>query len=455
MQMTIDCPKCGTPLLVPESAAGRKARCTSCDTRFIIPSAEEMLEMTVTHMVLDELDARRHENVYDQPDEDDKAKAKPEPSLKDEPAASKAESFAASASGTIVGVPVQDTGGDQSGVLSIDEIHQNVSDEVRLDGGDSDGFDSAILKAMDERAEDASDDTGYPQEVNPAEPRPYLVVRDISVNGVLIAFDARWLRHEVFRCSMPIRCAYSGHGPDKTLAARPMVFTNRTTTGETQARSLELKYETEDIKKHTPRELVRKIGRMNDLIPPFDNPMLYYVVAGRPFDAMHCRVNDRQGDVCEVLVPSGQVAVQWIERVNGRCGPEYAKLKADVAHLSSDAWTQLPPKVRERLEPWTKFQSGEKFLLYLNDPDFSSSDAGLAGIVITDKRLIYHKYRRLRSISLNQDAVLHIRPDGRVVRLTLESAGRMARAGKIQRADMNQVIDVLTNSRLRLMVGQG
>ncbi len=439
MQMTIDCPKCGTPLLVPETAAGRKARCTKCETRFVIPSAEEMLEMTVSHMVLDELDSRRHENEYEDKETETAARvSKPAPPE---------ESDDGFSGGTIVGVPVTPEASDDSaaGLLSIDEIHQQTS-------GD-DGFDSAILKAVSDPGSSPDD---YPQELTPTEPRPYLVIRDVSVNGVRIAFDPGWLRNEVFRCSFPMRCAASGEGPNKKLSARPMIFVNRTTTGEDQARSLELKYETDDIGKRTPRELVREIGRMNDLTPPFDNPMLYYVVAGRPLESMPCRVStDGSREACEVTVPSGQVAVQWVERVNGRCGPEYAKLRTDVAHLSSDAWTQLPEKVRTRLEPWTKFQRGEKFLLYLNDPDFTNSDAGLAGIVITDQRLIYHKYRRLRSISLNQNAVLHVRPDGRVVRLTLENAGRMARAGKIHRDDMNRVVDVLSNSRLRLMVGNG
>ena len=436
MQMTIDCPECGTPLLVPETAAGRKARCTSCSAKFVIPSAEDMLDMTVSHLVLDEMDHRRKERAYDQPDppeEPNQAVASPAPPTPDP-----------TAGGTIVGVPaVSESASHSSQILTFDEIHADDS--------------AAGMPAISNPTATAppSADSAYPTELIPSEPRPYLVVRDLSVNGVLIRFHARWLRHEVFRTSMPIRCAFSGAN-DKALSARPMVFANRVEAGEEQARSIELRYEHEKVGKRTPRELAREIGRMNEMTPPYDNPLLYYVVAGRATDAMECRVvpGPDGDDACEVLVPSGPVAVEWIARVNGRCGPEYALLKSEVANLSSDAWTLLPAKVRARLEPWCKFQSGEKFLLYLNDADFSSADAGLGGVVVTDQRVIYHKYRRLRSLSLNQNAVLHVRPDDRVARLTLESAGRLARMGKIQRSDMNQLVDALSTApRLRVMVG--
>jgi len=57
MDMTIDCPHCGTPLRVPESAAGRRGRCTECDQRFLIPSMQELLESTVSHFMVASIDA--------------------------------------------------------------------------------------------------------------------------------------------------------------------------------------------------------------------------------------------------------------------------------------------------------------------------------------------------------------------------------------------------------------
>jgi len=85
----------------------------------------------------------------------------------------------------------------------------------------------------------------------------------------------------------------------------------------------------------------------------------------------------------------------------------------------------------------------------------TTADAGLGGIAVTDRRLLYHKYRQSLSTSLNQEATLHVRTDDRVARLTLEAQGRMTKAGKIGRSDVNALLDALSDApRLRVMVGK-
>ncbi len=39
--LKIACPKCGTPLEVPENKAQGKGRCSTCETKFLIPATEE------------------------------------------------------------------------------------------------------------------------------------------------------------------------------------------------------------------------------------------------------------------------------------------------------------------------------------------------------------------------------------------------------------------------------
>jgi hypothetical protein len=299
--------------------------------------------------------------------------------------------------------------------------------------------------------------TDYPTELRPTEPRPYLIVKEVTMEGVHLAFASEWLNHEVFRTSMPIRCAFSGKGAEAKLVSRPIIFLNRVKEGDPQARSLELQYEQNLSGKHSPREHVRTIGRMSELRRPYDLPLLYYAQAGHIGDAICARVHSDPGgkEHCEILLPSGQTAVEWLERVNGRCGPEYALLKTSVATLLSDHWSSLSDKVRKRLETWCNFERGEVFKLYLNDADLTAADAGLGGVVVTDRRLLYHKFRHSRSLSLNQDAVLHLRTDAKYARLTLESHGRLARAGKIHRQDMNTLIQALADApRLRVAVGR-
>jgi hypothetical protein len=282
------------------------------------------------------------------------------------------------------------------------------------------------------------------------------VVRDVSMQGVRLAFAAEWLEHEVFRTSMPIRCAFSGKGTEVKLVSRPMIFLNRCHDGESQARSLEIRYEQRLGDRHSPREHVRGIGRMSMLTRPFDQPLLYYAEASRTSEALECCADveiEVEGEACEVLIPHGEVAVEWVSRVNGRCGPEYALLKTAVSNLLSDAWAALSDKCRKRLETWCKFERGERFKLYLRDADLTTADTGLGGVVVTDRRLLYHKFRHSRSLSLNQEAVLHLRTDDKFARLTLESHGRLARSGKIHRQETDRLIQALADApRLKVKV---
>ncbi|MEO0515345.1 MAG: hypothetical protein AAF086_08645 [Planctomycetota bacterium] len=457
-QMTLDCPNCGRGLLVPEAAVGRKARCTECNTRFVIPSREELLEQTITQMALEELDHRYHEDdpLLDEIQSSSGRHTRPD--------------YPVSSTGTVLGMPAiahEPSPNEASGVLSVDDLSRPADSPAEpviasapastANGVAPSPHTTATADTAPDKTDAADTPSTYPTDLRPVAPRPYLVVNEVSMRGVSLSFAAEWLRHEVFRTSMPIRCAFTGKGPEIHLVSRPMIFTNRSEDLSAQPRAYEMRYEQTVGAKHSPRDHVRGIGRMDDFAEPFDRPMLYYACDGHAGESIRCRAHtDASGrDHCEVLIPFGEVAVDWLSRVNGRCGREYALLKTAVAHLSTDGWSTLPEKTQRRLETWCKFERGERFKLYLNDADLTVSDLGLGGVVVTDRRLLYQKFRRSRSLSLNQDAVLHLRTDGLYVRITLESGGRLARAGKIHRTDMDKLIQALEDApRVKVVVGK-
>jgi len=61
-RITLHCPECDADLIVPESAAGRRARCSKCQARFVVPDAEELLEMQIAQMASEELGHRWSED---------------------------------------------------------------------------------------------------------------------------------------------------------------------------------------------------------------------------------------------------------------------------------------------------------------------------------------------------------------------------------------------------------
>ncbi len=511
MDMTIDCPHCGTPLRVPESAAGRRGRCIECDQRFSIPSLHELLDATVSHFMVASIDAQDEaEDAFDEAVTTGEFASTPS---HDHASGHDAQHITGE---TVMGIPIvtaRSPGDTASPILSNDTFSppgtapapapgtapgsspgnspgssraSRSADQLR-EGDDDDDFaqqhgdliDIADDIQHDDLYEDAlaatpnhpplppppegsEEELGdgaaprpaggnkarYPDDLRPTQPRPYLVVQSVGLEGVTLAFDANWLKHEVFRTSMPQRCAFSGQQDARTLIARAMIFHNKHQGQDTPLHSLETRHELSLAANPSPRGIVRAMGRLEGFNEPFDFPILHYVHPGSASNSLYCSAETRGDGItaCSVLIPHHRTALEWIERVNGRCGPEYTMLKTDLEHYASDAWRRLPDKVRQRLSIWCQFAPGERFGLYLNDADFTTSDAGLAGVVITDRRFIYHKFRRSRSISLNQDALLHISVDSKIARLTLQSHGRAARCGKIHKADLPQLIQSLADA---------
>jgi len=471
MDMTIDCPHCGTPLRVPESAAGRRGRCTECDQRFAIPSMQELLESTVSHFMVASIEAADDtEDAFEDALEDSGYRS--------------ASGGLDQSEGTVAGIPVAAAhrSDDSQGPITTDTLGRadNASADADDEPSDADLIDISRDMQQDDLLEDAMSDTPvpesaieddqfesappppessrYPTALRPAEPRPYLVVRGVGIEGVRLAFDGQWLKHETFRISMPMRCVFSGDDESQSLIARAIIFHNKHVGVETPLHSLETQHELHVASNPSPRDIVRAMGRLDDFKEPFDRPLLYFVSQKAASNSLEATAHTMSGGAiaCEVMIPHHRTALEWVERVNGRCGPEFAMLEADIVRYASDAWRALPDRVRHRIGVWCRFERGELFKLYLNDADFTHNDAGLAGVVVTNRRLIYHKFRRSRSISLNQDAVLHVATDAKVARLTLQSMGRAARCGKIHRNEVSQLIDALSDApKLRVEVRKG
>ncbi len=421
--------------MVPENATGRKARCKACSCKFIVPSLEEMLEQTISHFVLEEIHEREEklvesidrlssESVFGVSVEDP-----PHRSSKGDP-------------GTVMGLPISESPAEEEAVEH-DGFEESGSRLI-----DPDDSAAVVTVKQPPKPRQPVQDLRFPTELRPSKPRPYLLVKSATLEGVRFAFETNFLNHETFRTSMPIRCVRTGVGPDRGLYCRSMIFVDRFRGDDVQLNRLILKHERKFEPGHSPRDHMRHFGRIENMAPPYENPMLFYIADRAIADPLKCKPGvDCNGlACCEVLVPHYGVAAEWVERVNGRCGPEYAILKAEAAKFDTDAWSKLPLATRSKLGVWCHFKPGEQFKAYINEADLRSVDAGLGGIVITDRRFIYHKYRKTRAVKLDEPSTLHVSMDTESARLALEKDGRLSRTGKIRRNDLGTLISVLNDA---------
>jgi hypothetical protein len=266
-------------------------------------------------------------------------------------------------------------------------------------------------------------------------------------HGVTLQFDSIWLQHDGFRLSMPVQCAFCGHFQRQDLAARPLIFPERAYDQTRTPQQIEQGH-IQSMRLSHPEGLLAAMGTLSAMKRGFESVLPYYSCPKHMGGVLRCQSEDRTegGVTCEIVIPHGPTALRWLERVNGVCGPEAALLERDLAALSSDAWQNLAESCRQRLAAWCTFEGGERFEQYFLDADLARADAGLAGVVITDQRLIYHKYHHQGQIRLDEDASLLIQRDDRLANLMVEMGGKRVKVATLQAKDVAALIDALSHA---------
>ncbi len=416
----VPCPACQTPLNVPPSAVGKRARCPACGDRFIIPARTDLLDDTlagwIEHDVDEMIEDRNRQD--DQNQESQVRHAIPQPvQAEDEPDAS------AELDETILGIPV------------VQEPAPAVVERPAP---------RPKPKAAPKPDDDSKRD--YPKNLRTNPKSPHLVVLKCGSSGVRFAFDAKWLADEGFRASMPMRCIYSGNADRSKLIARPMVFADRSRARKVDVAELCRHLDVRSLGDSSPRELMKMMSAIESMPSPFMYAAPYYISNRYAHKMMHCMTRDRVsgGITAEVIIPDAICALDWLARVNGVCGKEYEMLERDTSMLHGDTFRELSELCRTKIQSWCKLRPREVFQLYLNDADFGRRDEGLAGVIVTDQRIIYCKYHHRGQARLdNEEAVIQAKVDGRFAKLTLQVGDERARMVKLHEADIAKLQNAL------------
>lgn len=271
---------------------------------------------------------------------------------------------------------------------------------------------------------------------------PRLAVQRITPTGVRFAFDARCLESEGFRLSLPIRCVFGGDTDRNHLIARPLVFMDQCMAKVATAESITSNHECRELGDRHPRQWIRQMGRLDKMPKPFDLPLIYYVSHQYAHLSLHCETHPAsEGTRCEVLVPDANTALNWLMRVNGVCGEDYHHLEEEVSLLHGSGWKTLSEQCRQRLQIWCKLKPREQFLTYYNDADFNRRDEGLAGLVLTNQRIIFCKYHTRGRLPLNADHIQLISKSvGSFCELYVKIRGRTSRMVKLRPEDYQDLV---------------
>jgi len=238
--------------------------------------------------------------------------------------------------------------------------------------------------------------------------------------GAFFHFNADLLNSEKFRSSFPQRCATCGARESLSvhLIDWPAKRPSRSGSGKTNY-DQPCVFELDKFHGIAGKELLAVLGRVNLLPEPFCLPFPYYICRScSPVGAIVTDVRpaaDGEGQVCELGIASLEEAY-WF--AGAACGSDsdIPKRLLDMArHDKSRTWKMLPLAVRNRIARWFERSKDEVFVAYIPDAEFTAAEAGMAGVVVTDKRLVYRK--SLSKVEMPFDRPITIESQGPAERM--------------------------------------
>ncbi|NLX03551.1 MAG: hypothetical protein GXY33_00240 [Phycisphaerae bacterium] len=137
---------------------------------------------------------------------------------------------------------------------------------------------------------------------------------------------------------------------------------------------------------------------------PFSLPMPYYASTGvDPTGIVRTSISGNGAEQrCWLSISNLEVARRFYAAVQGDHDEEYQKLRFHSDLRRKDRWGRLSGHLQTSLLEWYRPLSDERFIKYLPDEETPRTANGSSGIIITDRRLVFHKDRIWRAYPLEE-----------------------------------------------------
>ncbi len=218
--------------------------------------------------------------------------------------------------------------------------------------------------------------------------------------SALFEFPASRLEDPHFRCAMPRQCLQCG--TQVNLVAHVIIFTSHLVTSislEEDRGAKPLVLSDREIQSLDGEGLLARLPNVPDVPSPGNLPMPYWLCdmcgsSGSISGEIH--VNTTGEGRCRLLICNLQRAEEFMTAVGGAGSPEHAELQQHLADVAETPWEMVSMVVQHRLQQWYTPQEDERFVGYVPDRDRVRTEDGMAGLVLSTKRLIYHTQFRHR-----------------------------------------------------------
>ncbi len=235
----------------------------------------------------------------------------------------------------------------------------------------------------------------------------------VDRRGALFEFPSDRLKDIAFRCAMPRRCMSCGARAH--LHVHVIIFAHQLVDSvslEAEHSAGSLKLSEQEVRALTGEEVLARLPKVPNVPSPGDNPMPYWlcdmcsaagVVSGQ------ISVDSETGKGwCRLLIHNLRRAEEFLAAVGGKENESYAELKKWVDATVETPWDTVPLVIQHRLEQWFHRAGDEEFIAYVPDRDRVRTEDGMCGLLISNRRVIYHTDMRHRESEASEPLELQL-----------------------------------------------
>ncbi len=281
-----------------------------------------------------------------------------------------------------------------------------------------------------------------------------MTIRKIRANGVLVDFPAEYLLDDHFRSSMPRVCMCCGTRAN--LLAHLLRFVPREKEGSATERQplTSLPIKDPALARLGNAELLKLLPDIPGALPPANNPMPYWlcdrcrdvgIVAGQiKVDA------ETQKGTCWLFIRSPHRCEEFVRVAGGDGVPGLDKLHELNESGKDNPWDLVPESVQHRLEQWYRPESDEQFLGYVPDRAHNRTEDGMAGLVLSTKRMIFHTPRRHMESAVAEQLQLLLSMARDTGELEINTSNWQIKKMKVDREGIRGLRRALTMGKFRV-----
>ncbi|MBN1943480.1 MAG: hypothetical protein JW849_09340 [Phycisphaerae bacterium] len=217
----------------------------------------------------------------------------------------------------------------------------------------------------------------------------------IDSHGALFEFPAEMLKPASFRAALPrkcLRCGTTHHIAPHMVIFGPLL--KDCTTLEAEFIDQSTRLGEQELHQMSNEELLAHLPGPQRLPHPADLPMLYWICdmcnPSKMIRAQNRIDPETHEGSCFLQIQRIWRAEEFLRAVGGEDTDAHDKLLSVIQKHPETPWDHLPGSMQQRMRQWYAPHRGEKFVSYCPDRSHTRTEDGMAGVLVSSRRLIYH-----------------------------------------------------------------